>query len=143
MPVSILRCIAGLAPRGLGRGLDLAQLVERSGHGDVEVVADELRDLRAENAAEHEDRHANAGAAQRDALFEEGHADVALVDAPGLEVFRHRHQSVAVGVLTMPITGTRTRSRIAARLCDSAPRSTTTRVGRWLAGWRSCDCLSY
>ena len=67
--------------QALGRRFDLAQLVER-GHGDFEVVVDQLRCLPPEDAAQHQHRAADAGAAQGDALLHEGDAEA--VDAAGL-----------------------------------------------------------
>ena len=82
-------------PARLGRDFDLAQLVER-GHGDFKIVVEVLRHLRPEDAAQHQDRRADAGVAQGDALFHEGDAD--LLHALPLQCAGHRHQPVAVAV---------------------------------------------
>ena len=55
----------------LARGfVDVAQLVE-GGRGQGEAVAEEQRDLVAEDAAHDQDRRRDTGVAERDRFFEE------------------------------------------------------------------------
>ncbi len=62
-------------PRG-GDFVDREKLVDRR-RGERHVVLEKLRDLRADDAAEHEHRRANAGFAQPQRLFQIGHRDSA------------------------------------------------------------------
>ena len=90
-----LQVHGGTPAQGFGRDLDLAQLVDRR-HGDFEVVGDHRGRLRTEDAAHHQDRQRHPGAPQRDALLQEGHAQL-----PGplrLQVQPHAGQAMAVGI---------------------------------------------
>ncbi len=84
-----------LAAQRLRGSFDLAQLVQR-GHGDFQVMADEVRDLRAEDPAQHQDRHCHTGIAQRDPLLHEGHTQV--LHATRLQMQAHRNQAVPIGI---------------------------------------------
>ena len=78
-----------------GDPVDLLELVDRR-RGEGEPVAQEHRDLVAEDAAHDEDRHRDAGLAERDRLLEERHAQRG--GAEGDQVAGDRHEPVAVGV---------------------------------------------